>query len=105
MRISNVNIQHVLAPYLQKVGKTEVSSSGTLEAEAQAATGTDEVELSSLARAISAGAQAAHEAAAVRAAKIAALKARIEAGQYQVDSQKVAESIVDAMLDAAADAP
>ena len=56
---------------------------------------TEKVDISQQAKSMSRGMEIVRQAPDVRAEVVAALKARIESGDYKVDSRKLAEAILD----------
>jgi len=90
------NILKGLDPYQAKLEKAEKDSAraGRGAASKETAKG-DRVSLSNTARLHTEAMRAANDAPDVRREKVEALKAKVEAGEYQVDSRKVATKIIE----------
>ncbi len=86
-------------PYGQsRVGRGESGESAGVtrgrSSEAEQPSSSDRVTLSDDARLVSLASRSAQEAPDVRADRVAALKAQVEAGTYQPDSKKIAEKLL-----------
>jgi negative regulator of flagellin synthesis FlgM len=92
MQIDPIRLQKLAAANLEKVAPAAADpTSGT---SAAAPAGADRLVLSPKAAEVQAAQEALAAAPEVRAEKIAALKAQIAAGTYQVNAEKIAEKIV-----------
>lgn len=93
MRISYAHVQQVLGAYLNKVepGKPIEPSSASSEVKP------DAVSLSPEARLVALAHHLLSKMPEVRAEKVAALRQQIERGQYQIDSDRIASKVVEAL--------
>ena len=96
MRIDPGSLHHIGRSSAGRVTGSGVEGTTPLrEAAAAPAAGADQLELSSRAEEIRTARAALAQTPEVRAEKVAELKAQIEAGTYRVDSDKVAERILN----------
>lgn len=91
------------SPLLDKTGHVDKAAPTKSEhkagvSEGHAAKGSASVEISENAKLMKRAAEVAHGAPDVRAEKVGALKKAVREGKYQVDSEKVADRLVDEHL-------
>jgi negative regulator of flagellin synthesis FlgM len=94
MQIDPIRAQKIAAGSLEKITPAQVDATQAAEAQPAAAAGANRLELSQRAGEVQAAQQALAEVPEVRADKVAALKAQMAAGTYQVDPEQVAAKIV-----------
>jgi negative regulator of flagellin synthesis FlgM len=93
MQISNVHIREVLGAYLNKVEPRKSIEAASASSEMPS----DAVELSPEARLVALAHQMMANLPDIRTEKVEAIRQRMDSGQYQVDSQKVADKIIETM--------
>ncbi|MCS6860469.1 MAG: flagellar biosynthesis anti-sigma factor FlgM [Abditibacteriales bacterium] len=93
MRISHIHAQQVLGAYLNKVAPGKPVDPSSVSNEVPS----DAVNLSPDARLVALAHQILSQMPEVRAERVTALRQQVESGQYQVDSDRVASKIVEAL--------
>ena len=99
MKIPDIHQDPNLVPYVQQNGKVGAAerSSATPAAQNQVPT-EDKVDLSSQSKEMNKISEVLAAAPDVRAEKVDALKKQVESGQYQVNSDAVAEKMIKEFL-------
>ncbi len=97
MKIDPSRLHNIGRRSVERVSGKGLEHAGAVRAggAATGASGVDRLALSNRAEEIKAARAALEEAPEVRADRVAELKARVEAGTYVVDSDKVAERILN----------
>jgi negative regulator of flagellin synthesis FlgM len=95
MKIHNLTqTQQAATKPVKDAGPAEKVAQEQTQQQATAQEAGDRVELSPLAKDLQKAAEVAQATPDVRADKVAALKAKIESGTYEVDSKKVASKMI-----------
>ena len=99
MKISDIHQDPNLVQYIQQNGKVGPAERNSAAPPAQnQVPAEDKVDLSSQSKELNKISEALAAAPDVRAEKVEALKKQVESGQYQVDSDTVAEKMIKEFL-------
>jgi len=91
--IKGLGVEELAAQQTEKVGATQGKTSGE-----QAAGATDVIQLSPKAKLMQKASEVVYQTPEVRPEKVAALQEAVEQGAYEVDSTKVANSLITGII-------